>query len=91
MEIVVRAKLQGVLEAYNIFIDGEKVLKVRGNKETTLKVTDEDHTFQLKSANGKSSVIKINKPEKENEVLRLDFITHYFSAFKEGYFELVEK
>lgn len=56
-----------------------------------MKVTDEDHTFQLKSANGKSSVIKINKPEKENEVLRLDFITHYFSAFKEGYFELVEK
>lgn len=90
MKIIVRAKLQGFLEAYNILIDGEKVAKIRGDKETTLEVSNEEHTFQLKSANGKSSVIKIQKPEKDEDVLRLNFITHYTYAFKEGYFELVE-
>ena len=91
MEIIVKAKLQGILEAYNIFIDDEKVAKIRGDKVTTLKVSDEEHTLQLKSANGKSSLIKIDKPQKENDILYLNFITHYSRAFKEGYFELVEE
>lgn len=91
MEIIVGAKLQGIMEAYNIFVDGEKVAKVRGNKMTTLKVTDEEHQVQLKGANGKSSIIKISKPELANEKVTLKFNTNYGKAFKEGYFELMEE
>lgn len=88
MELQISAKLQGMFEAYNIFIDGEKITKVRGNKITTLKVSDEPHTLQLKSGSGKSSIINIGKPEKENEIVKLNFITSYSRAFKEGYFKL---
>lgn len=90
MELQISAKLQGILEAYNILIDGEKVAKVRGNKVTTLRVSDEAHTLQLKSGSGKSSIINIGKPEKENEIVKLHFNTNYARAFKEGYFQLEE-
>ncbi len=91
MEIIVKVQLQGIFEAYNIFVDDEKVAKVRGEKETTLRVSDEEHTLQLKSGSGKSSPVKISKPSKENETMTLYFITHFSRAFKEGYFELVEE
>lgn len=90
MEVIISAKLQGVFEAYNIMVDGEKVAKVRGNKATTLKLSDEEHTLQLTGGSGKSSIIKLKPTTKNNEVLRLNFITHYSLAFKEGYFELLE-
>ena len=89
MEVIIRAKLQGIFEAYNIMVDDEKVAKVRGNKTTTLKLSDEEHTLQLTGGSGKSSVIKLKKPTKKNEQLTLNFITHYSCAFKEGYFELL--
>lgn len=88
MKLIISAQLQGIFEAYNIFIDGEKVIKVRGNKTTVLEVSNEEHTLQLKSGSGKSSIIKI-KPSDDSEEIELNFITHYFKAFKEGYFELV--
>lgn len=91
MEIIVSVKLQGPAEAYNIFVDGEKIIKVRGDKDTTLKVTDDEHLLQLKSGSGKSSVVKINKPERENETIKLVFSTSYLRAFREGYFKLEEE
>ena len=90
MEIIIRAKLQGLFESYNIFVDDKKIAKVRGNKETVLKVSDDAHTIQLKSGSGKSNLIKISKPLEENESIELSFITHFSRAFKEGYFDLVE-
>lgn len=90
MEVIVSAKLQGIFESYNIIVDNEKVAKVRGDKSTTLKLSDEEHTLQLVGGSGKSSIIKISKPTKQNECIKLSFITHYFRAFKEGYFELLE-
>ena len=91
MKLIICAKLQGVFEAYNIFVDGEKVTKVRGDKITTLKVSDEEHQVQLKSGSGKSSLIKISKPEKDDEEINLTFTTNYARSFKEGYFELMEE
>jgi len=88
MELQISAKLQGVKEAYNIFIDDEKIIKVRGDKVTTLNVSDEPHTLQLKSGSGKSSIINIGKPDKENEIVKLNFSTSYARAFREGYFKL---
>ncbi|MBQ9072417.1 MAG: hypothetical protein IJY25_04600 [Bacilli bacterium] len=90
MELRISAKLQGIFETYNIFVDDEKIIKVRGNKTTVLSVSDEEHTVQLKGGSGKSSVIKISKPTKKDECIDLSFITHYSRAFKEGYFELIE-
>ena len=60
MELQISAKLQGMLEAYNIL------------------------------GSGKSSIINIGKPEKENEIVKLHFNTNYARAFKEGYFQLEE-
>ena len=57
MILKIKADVQP-LEAYNIFIDEEKITKVRGNKITTLKVSDDDHEVQLKSMNGKSEIKK---------------------------------
>ena len=88
MRLIISAKLQGVFESYKILIDDEVVAKVRGNKETTLEVSNEEHTLQLKGGSGKSSIIKI-APEAGRDETRLSFITHYSRAFKEGYFELV--
>ncbi len=87
MKVIISAKLQGVFESYKILIDEETVAKVRGNKETTLEVSNEEHTLQLKGGSGKSSIIKI-KPEDGQDTIKLHFITHYARAFKEGYFEL---
>ena len=88
MNIVVSAKLQGIFESYNIFVDDEKVAKVRGNKTTTLKVDEGSHTLQLKGGSGRSSIIKIDG--EKGDTIELNFITHYSKAFKEGYFELLE-
>ena len=90
MELKISAKLQGIFETYNILIDDEIAAKVRGNKATTLLLSDKEHFLQLKGGSGKSSIVKISKPSKKNECLSLSFITHYSKAFKEGYFELVE-
>ena len=88
MKIIINAKLQGIFESYKIIVDDEIVAKVRGNKETTLEVSNEEHTLQLKGGSGKSSVIKI-VPEDGKDEIYLNFITQYSKAFKEGYFELV--
>lgn len=90
MKLIITAKLCGGAEAYKIYIDGEAVVKVRGDKTTTLEVTNEKHTIQLKSGNGKSSIINIS-PENGEKELKLNFVTHYFRVFREGYFELVGK
>ncbi len=88
MKLIISAKVQGIFEAYKIFIDDEEIIKVRGDKKTTLEVSDEEHSLQLKSGSGKSSIVKI-KPEDGKDSLELYFITHFERAFKEGYFELV--
>ncbi len=88
MEIKVKANVN-IMEAYNIFVDDEKVLKVRGNKVTTLKVSDDEHTLQLNGSSGKSSVVKISKPHSSNDIVSLEFNTDWACAFKEGYFKLV--
>ena len=90
MKLIISAKLQGIFETYNVFVDGEKVLKVRGDKETTLQMSDEEHQVQLKSGSGKSSIIKINKPKQPNETITLKFKTVPTRPFQEGYFELIE-
>lgn len=90
MKLVISAKLQGILEAYNIIVDDEKVAKVRGNKTTTLEVSDASHTLRLQGVNGKSSLIKISKPKNKDEEVILNFRTIYIRAFKEGYFQLEE-
>lgn len=87
MKIIISAKLQGLFESYKILVDDEVVQKVRGDKVTTLEVSDEEHTLQLKGGSGKSSIVKI-LPEDGKDTLNLHFITHYSRAFKEGYFEL---
>ena len=88
MKIELSVEVQGLLESYNIFVDGEKVQKVRGPKTVIIEVEPGKHDLQLKSGNGKSSLIKIDG--KKGDAIELRFITHYFKAFKEGYFELVE-
>lgn len=87
MKVIISAKLQGPFESYKIIIHDEVVTKVRGNKETTLEVSNEEHTLQLKGGSGKSSIIKI-VPENGKDELHLKFVTSYIKAFKEGYFEL---
>lgn len=86
MILKIKADVQ-LLEAYNIFIDDEKVIKVRGNKTTTLKVSDNEHSFQLQSMNGKSELIKIPKPKEKDTVVVLSFTTNWFKTMKEGYFQ----
>lgn len=88
MEIYISVDVQP-LEAYNIFIDGENAIKVRGNKTTRIKLSLEEHTLQIKSLSGRSNIIKINKSN-ENEIMNLKFITNWAYAFKEGYYELEE-
>ena len=88
MELVISARVQGILESYNIFVDDEKVAKVRGTKTTTLSLDAGKHTVRLKGGSGKSSIVKIEGSD--GDIIRLDFITHYSRAFKEGYFEVVE-
>ena len=89
MKIIISAKLQGAFETYKILVDGKVITKVRGDKETTLEVSDEEHNIQLKSASGKSSIIQIS-PKEEKNIITLKFITKFTRAFKEGYFELME-
>lgn len=88
MEIYISVDVQP-LEAYNIFIDGENAIKVRGNKTTRIKLSFEEHTLQIKSLGGRSNIIKINKSA-ENEIMNLKFITNWLYPFKEGYFEFEE-
>ena len=89
MELVISARVQGIFESYNIFVDDEKVAKVRGNnKKTTIRVEEGSHTLQIKGLNGKSSIVKIEG--KNGDRIELNFITHFFKAGSEGYFELVE-
>jgi len=89
MEIYISVDVQP-LEAYNIFIDGENAIKVRGNKTTRLKLSFEEHILQIKSlGGGRSNIIKINKST-ENESIHLKFTTNWLYPFKEGYFEFEE-
>ena len=48
MELVINVRVQGIFESYNIFVDDEKVAKVRGTKTTTLSLDAGKHTVQLK-------------------------------------------
>ena len=88
MILKIKADVQP-LEAYNIFIDEEKITKVRGNKITTLKVSDDDHEVQLKSMNGKSEIIKISKVKNKDDTVTLSFTTDWSKTLKEGYFQQI--
>lgn len=87
MEIIISVQVKPA-EAYNIIIDNEQAAKIRGNKITTVKLSNDNHTLQIKSMNGKSSLIKINQLEKQDKPMSFNFITNWSKAFKEGYYEL---